>query len=132
MLSLGFKKSLSESTLYIKCSGAEILIISLYVNDLFGTGSKVCLIEDFKLETMKVFEMTNIRLMAHFLGVEIQKNEDNVFICQKKYAQEVLKKFHMEDCIVMIAPMNQKEIFLKDDGIEKVDEACYIEVLLAS
>ena len=132
MLSLGFKKSLSESTLYIKCSGDNILIISLYVDDLFVTGSKVCLIEDFKLELMKVFEMTDLGLMAYFLRVKIKQNEDNVFICQKKYAQEILKKFHMEDCIVMIAPMNQKEIFLKDDGIEKVDEACYIEVLLAS
>jgi len=63
--------------------------------------------------------------MAYFLGVEIKQNEDNVFICQKKYAQEILKKFHMEDCKVMSTPMNQKEIFSKDDGTEKVDEAYY-------
>ncbi|WMV55064.1 hypothetical protein MTR67_048449 [Solanum verrucosum] len=74
---------------------------------------------------MKVFEMTDLGLMAYFLGVEIKQNEDNVFICQKKYAQEILKKFHMEDSKVMSTPMNQKENFSKDDGTEKVDEAYY-------
>jgi len=123
--SLGFKKSLSESTLYSKCSGADILIISLYVEDLFVTGSKTCLIEDFKLEMMKMFEITDLGLMAYFLGMEIKQNEDDVFICKKKYTQDIIKQFHMEDCKVMGTPMKQKEKLSIDDGEEKMDEAYY-------
>lgn len=81
LLSLGFKKSLFESTLYIKCSGADMLIIFLYVDCLFVAGNKVCLLEDFKLEMMKVFEMTYLGLMSCFLGMEIKQNKDDVFIC---------------------------------------------------
>ena len=68
LLSVGFKKSLYESTLYNKCLGAYILIIYLYINDLFVTGSKVCLIEDFKVgndESLQndVFSWSGVRKM---------------------------------------------------------------------
>lgn len=47
-MSLGFQKSLSESTLYVKHSNEEILIISLYVDDLLVIGSYAELIDKFK------------------------------------------------------------------------------------
>ena len=37
LTNLGFKKSLSESTLYIKKADNEILVVSLYVDDLLVT-----------------------------------------------------------------------------------------------
>jgi hypothetical protein len=40
MISFGFQKSLSEATLYVKKTNNDILMISLYVNDLLVTGSK--------------------------------------------------------------------------------------------
>ena len=123
MLSLGFVKSLSESTLYIKHYEGDILVISLYVDDLLVTGNNAALIDEFKLEIMKVFQMTDLGLMTYFLGIEIKQSQDEVFICQKKYGKEILKKFHMEDCKSMSTPMNQKEKLSKEDGTEKVDEA---------
>ncbi|RVX23463.1 Retrovirus-related Pol polyprotein from transposon RE2 [Vitis vinifera] len=39
LLDLGFAKSLSESTLYVKHNGVGIPIISLYVDDLLVTGT---------------------------------------------------------------------------------------------
>lgn len=52
---LGFMRSLSESTLYIKHSHADILIVSLYVDDLLVTGSNVKQVDQFKQEMLKVF-----------------------------------------------------------------------------
>ena len=68
LLNLGFAKSLVEVTLYIKSEGADILIISLYVDDLFVTGSNTSLVEKLKKEMMEEFEMTNLGLMTFFLG----------------------------------------------------------------
>ena len=72
---------------------------------------------------LKVFEMTDLGLMSYFLGMEVKQDHDGVFISQKKYAKEILNKFHMEDCKRTSTPMNQKEKFSKDDGTEKVDES---------
>jgi predicted aspartyl protease len=125
LLSLGFVKSLSESTLYIKQCEVDILVISLYVDDLFVTGNNATLIDEFKMEMTKVFEMTDLGLMTFFLGMEIKQSQDEVFICQKKYAREILKKFHMEDCKSVSTPINQKEKLSKEDETEKVDEAYF-------
>ena len=88
LLGLGFCKSGSESTLYVKKKGAEVLIISLYVNDMLITGNNVSLIEGFKQEMMQAFEMTDLGLMTYFLGMEINQKENEIFVCQKKYAKK--------------------------------------------
>jgi len=125
LLSLGFTKSLSESTLYIRKEDSDLTIVSLYVDDLLVTGSNLNLINLFKTEMMEVFEMTDLGEMFYFLGMEIQQKGHEVFICQQKYAKEILIKFKMEECKSTTTPMSQKEKFCKDDGAEKVDEGLY-------
>lgn len=65
---------------------------------------------------MNIFEMTDLGLMTYFLGMEITQRKNEIFICQKKYAREILKKFHLDDCKEVNTPMNQKEKFSKEDG----------------
>ncbi|KAL0559650.1 hypothetical protein IC582_000013 [Cucumis melo] len=125
LLSLGFLKSLSESTLYVKHNGTNILIVSLYVDDLLVTGNNADHIQNFKWEMMKMFEMTDLGLMSYFLGIEIKQGQGEVFICQKKYAKEILKKFKMDECKAVSTPMNQKEKLCKEDGADKVDEGYF-------
>ena len=43
----------------------------------------------------KEFEMTDIGLMAYYLGIEVKQMEDGIFISQKGYAEDILKKFEM-------------------------------------
>lgn len=51
--SLGFSSSINEHTLYVKQVGADLLIVSLYIDDLLVTGSNSTLIENFKNEMQK-------------------------------------------------------------------------------
>ena len=76
LLGLGFEKSLSESTLYFKHHGIDILVASIYVDGLLIVGSNTRHIEDFKQEMMQAFEMTDLGLMAYFLGMEIKQGQD--------------------------------------------------------
>src|SRR5438309_1613399 len=61
------------------------------------------------IEKNDTWEMIDLGLMAWFLGMEVKQDEHVVSINQKKYAKEILKKFHMEDCKSTSTPMNQKE-----------------------
>jgi len=70
----------------------------LYVDDLLVTGSNVELIQQFKDDMMQVFEMTNLGEMSYFLGMKVKQNKGDIFICQRKYAKKILKKFNMENC----------------------------------
>ena len=96
LMSLGFVKSPSEFTLYVKKVESEILVVSLYVDDLFVTASDEELIYKFKEEMKGAFEMTDLGKMTFFLGMQVQQKQNEIFVCQQKYAKEVLKKFNME------------------------------------
>ncbi|PKI70590.1 hypothetical protein CRG98_009095 [Punica granatum] len=120
--SLGFKRSLSEFTLYTKKAKEGVVIVSLYVDDLLVTGSDKNQVELLKKDLMKVFEMTDLGKMAYFLGMEIQQTEKGIFVCQKKYLKEILKRFGMEECKSIGTPMNLKEKLQKNDGADATDE----------
>ena len=125
LLNLGFEKSLSESTLYIKKLASDLVVVSLYVDDLLVTGSKSAQIVAFKQEMMKMFEMTDLGEMSYFLGMEISQTQNEVFIFQKKYSNEILKRFNMEECKSVSTLMVQKEKLQKDNGSESADERVY-------
>ncbi|KAL0440932.1 UNVERIFIED_CONTAM: Retrovirus-related Pol polyprotein from transposon RE2 [Sesamum radiatum] len=94
----GFRRSLSEPTLYIKSQGTDTLIVSLYVDDLIYIGNNEKMIQVFKEDMMKTFEMSDLGLMHFFLGIEINQEKEGIFICQRKYTETLLKKFKMESC----------------------------------
>jgi len=75
----------------VKCLSSDILIVSLYVDDLLVTGSNNVFVEEFKQDMMKVFEMTDCGEMAFFLGMEVKQSEKGIFINQKKYAKEIFE-----------------------------------------
>jgi len=125
LLDLGFTKSLSEFTLYLRKVNDESLVVSLYVDDLLVIRSNMKQIDVFKREMKDVFEMTDLGKMTFFLGMEVKQKHNEIFICQQKYAKEILKKFNMEECRSTATPMNQKEKFCKEDGAAKINETLY-------
>lgn len=91
----GFAKSHYDHTLFIKRLAEGVVIVSLYVDDIIYTGSNKAMCEEFKNSMIKEFEMTNLGKMKYFLGIEVNQREDGISICQRKYAKDVLERFHM-------------------------------------
>ena len=68
-----------------------MLIVVLYVDDVIFTGNDDYLIENFKSVMKDEFEMTDMGLLKYFLELEVEKNENKIFISQAKYVKEVLE-----------------------------------------
>jgi hypothetical protein len=64
--------------------------------------------------------MTDPGKMTFFLVMEVKQKHNEIFICQHKYAKEILKKFNMEECGLTATPMNQNEKFCKEDEAAKI------------
>ena len=64
---LGFSKRTNDSNLYFKVVHNHILILVLYVDDLFLTGEEE-LIAQCQRELTSEFEMKDLDLMHYFLG----------------------------------------------------------------
>eukprot|EP01018_Ginkgo_biloba_P020382 Gb_28245 [translate_table: standard] len=67
----GFQKRSSDPNLYIKVIGSDILIVSLYVDDLIYTGNNHKMLHDFKVDMCKEFEMSDLGQLHYFLGIKI-------------------------------------------------------------
>ena len=114
----------SEPTLYTKMNEkGEILIVCLYVDDLIFTGDLS--IDLFKEAMKKEFEMTDLGLMKYFLGIEVNQNENGIFISQAKYANDVLKRFNMLNCKSAPTPIVTGLKLSKNDEGHNVDPKLY-------
>jgi hypothetical protein len=85
-----------------------------------GSSSKIK--DEFKIAMMNEFEMKDLGLMQYFLGMEVYQNEDEIFICQTKYAKDMLKKFDMVDNKSTSTPTAHGIVLCRDHGVEIVDE----------
>jgi hypothetical protein len=74
------------------------------VDDLFITGVER-LIAGCKESLASEFEMKYIGMMNYFLGLEVWKEDGHIFLGQGRYANEMLRRLWMEDCIPMFTPM---------------------------
>eukprot|EP00253_Pinus_taeda_P035309 PITA_35309 len=63
------------------------------------------LIKSCKEDLAREFEMKDMGLMHYFLGMEVWQEDGEVFVSQGKYANEILRRFHMEKCKPMQTPL---------------------------
>lgn len=71
---------------------------------------------------MARFEMTDLGKLHYFLGLEVKQMKDGIFISQKKYSIDLLKRFNMLNCKGTRTPMNVNKKLQQEDGSRKTDE----------
>ncbi|XP_020262288.1 uncharacterized protein LOC109838243 [Asparagus officinalis] len=126
----GFQRCASEQTLFTKRSSeGHIIIVSIYVDDLIFTGDCVHLLFDFKRSMMKEFDMTDMGSMSYFLGIEVLQKEGGIFIYQKRYALEVLKKFGMQESKMVGTPIVPGSKMEKDKNGIAVDGTLFKQLV---
>ena len=78
---------------------------------------------------MDEFEMKDLGLMHYFLGLEVYQCNDEIFVCQSKYAKDMLLKFGMESCKPLPTPIAHGELLCKDDGGVRVNVTTYRSIV---
>ena len=76
---MGLIKSDADPNLYYLIVENEPLILVLYVDDLFLTGSSG-LIKDCKKNLEVEFDMKDLGLMHYFLGLEVWQMNGEIFL----------------------------------------------------
>ncbi|GJV07472.1 retrovirus-related pol polyprotein from transposon TNT 1-94 [Tanacetum coccineum] len=115
----GFTKCLSEYALYVKFENKSILLACLYVDDLIFTENSQSMIDELKKSMTREFDMTDIGLMSYYLGIEVKQTDKGIFICQERYANEILKMFGMDKCNPIGTPIENKIKPSKNDRGKK-------------
>lgn len=81
--------------------------------------------ENFKVEMKNHFEMSDLGLMTHFLGIEVLQSRQGIFTCQENYIKKVLEKFGMENCKKVETPLAADMKIMKEDVAEKINPTTY-------
>jgi len=126
----GFQKCPSEQTLFIK-KGVEknFLIVSIYVDDLIYTGNDVSMMTNFKKCMTHAFDMTDLGKMRFFLGIEVLQKPEGIFLCQQKYANDVLKRFAMFESKPVKSPIVSGSKVNKDVNGMLVDDINFKQIV---
>ncbi|KAL8157792.1 hypothetical protein AgCh_002484 [Apium graveolens] len=122
---MGFVKCPYEHAIYTKRQGEESLIIGVYVDDLFVTGTSDSNIVKFKQEMNKIFDMSDLGKLSHYLGIEVAQGEGFTKLKQIAYAQKLLEKFGLKDCNSTRYPMEPKVQIDKDEKGKPVNSTLF-------
>lgn len=95
LISLGFRHSKADYSLYSKVTNEAIVLVLIYVDDLLLSGNSEVLINDLKAELSKHFQMRDLGPVNYFLGLEIDRSSAGFFVSQKKYVLDLIKEFGM-------------------------------------
>nr|GEU60705.1 hypothetical protein [Tanacetum cinerariifolium] len=99
LLDNGFHRGKIDQTLFIKRQNGDILLVHVY--------------------------MSSVDELTFFLGLQVKKKEDEIFICQDKYVTEVLRKFNLSDAKTASTPVDIEKPLVKDADGDDVDVHLY-------
>eukprot|EP00253_Pinus_taeda_P004797 PITA_04797 len=79
----------------------------------------------------KEFEMSLLRELTYFLGLQIQQHEGNIFLSQTNYLKQILKKYGMEDSKPICTPMVTRCSLSENDESAAVHQPTYRSMILS-
>ena len=77
LVDLGFKRCISDSGIYVKIIGEDIIIIIIYVDDACFMGNKRTQVLDHKKKFMKKWESRDLGKAKEYLGMRITRDRKN-------------------------------------------------------
>ncbi|KAM1294329.1 hypothetical protein ACFX13_014692 [Malus domestica] len=87
------------------------------------------MIQEFKEEMMKRYEITDLGLLHHFLGIGLIQEANNIFIHQRKYDETLFERFGLKGCKPVSTPLIVNKKLKKDDGSEPADVSLYKSIV---
>nr|GEW30773.1 retrovirus-related Pol polyprotein from transposon TNT 1-94 [Tanacetum cinerariifolium] len=88
-------------------------------------GNSQSMTDELKKSMTREFEMTGIGLMSYYQGIEVKQSYEGIFICQERYANEILKRFGMDKCNPVGTPIEHKVKPSKHDEGKVVDSTLF-------
>jgi len=90
LLQFGFTQSKADYSLFTKREGAGFTAVLIYVEDVIVTGNSIPAITVIKHYLHTQFHMKDLGALKYFLGLEVLRSKQGIFVCQRKYALNLL------------------------------------------
>jgi len=104
-LSLGFKASKADTSLFYFSKGDVSMFIPVYVDDIIVASSTQGAATTLLDRLNQQFALKYLGELHYFLGIEVSQVCDGIILTQDKYASGLLKKVGMSDCKPVSKPL---------------------------
>ncbi|KAD6454944.1 hypothetical protein E3N88_09650 [Mikania micrantha] len=125
LLANHFKRGTIYKTLFFKKSNQHIMLVQIYVDDIIFGSTHESLCKDFESLMKSKFEMSSMRELTFFLGLQVKQTPTGIFISQSKYVKDILERFKLTDCKALGTPMSKTTSLSPDLEGEDVDQHQY-------
>jgi len=105
---IGFSNSASDHLLFVYHKGNDMAYILLYVDDIVLTTFSDALRQSIMSLLASEFSMKDLGPFGYFLGITITRHTGGLFLCQRQYAEDIIKQAHMNFCKSAPTPVNTK------------------------
>jgi hypothetical protein len=83
------------------------LVVLVYVDDLIIAGNTSSAIKRFKLYLSTCFHMKDLGVLKYFLGIEVARNPSGIYLCQRKYALDIISEAGLLGAKPAATPLEQ-------------------------
>nr|GEW42737.1 ribonuclease H-like domain, reverse transcriptase, RNA-dependent DNA polymerase [Tanacetum cinerariifolium] len=97
----------------------------IYVDDIIFGATNKDLCKSFKKLMKDKFQMSSMRELTFFLGLQVKQKKDEIFISHDKYVAEILRKSELQEVKSASTPIDTEKPLLKDPDGEDVDVHTY-------
>ncbi|CAN6719358.1 unnamed protein product [Malus baccata var. baccata] len=94
----GYKQSNSDHTLFLKHKKGKITALIVYVDDMVVTGNDPEEKAALQKYLASEFEMKDLGALKYFLGIEVARSQQGIFLSQRKYVLDILTETGMLAC----------------------------------
>ena len=120
-----FQQTRSDYTLFIYFKRGIRLWILVYVDDLIISGNSPQQIQIFKDYLATCFRMKDLGPVKYFLGLEVARSPAGIYLCQQKYATDIVAEVGLLGCKPAGSPIDQNHKLGRADGPFLADPETY-------
>ncbi|KAG7592301.1 Integrase catalytic core [Arabidopsis thaliana x Arabidopsis arenosa] len=125
LLKYGFSQTRSDYSLFVYSKKGISLRILVYVDDLIISGNSPAEIQTFKNYLSTCFHMKDLGFLKYFLGLEVARSPAGIYLCQRKYATEIVTEAGLLGCRPAGSPIDQNHRLSLANGPELADPQTY-------
>ena len=116
LLRFGFVQGHEDYSFFSYTRNGIELRVLVYVDDLLICGNDGYMLQKFKEYLGRCFSMKDLGKLKYFLGIEVSRGSEGIFLSQRKYALDIITDSGNLGCRPALTPLEQNHHLATDDG----------------
>ncbi|KAK9054050.1 hypothetical protein SSX86_025126 [Deinandra increscens subsp. villosa] len=125
VLTLGFRQSRCDNSLFIYRHGPDTSYLLIYVDDIILCSSSEALRTHLMARLSDEFAMKDLGPLSYFLGISVSRTGDSMFLSQESYARDIIERAAMSSCNPVATPVDTNAKLSSDSGPVFADATLY-------